>query len=81
MLEQSFLGFSDAAYDAAAKEIADLLEAEIECERDEATDSKLWDFECEQLEDLLWKSRTTGTPDMFSEELRSFWDNGRPGNV
>lgn len=31
--------------------------------------------------DLLWLSRTTGKPDMFSDEMRWFWDNGRMGNV
>lgn len=60
---------------------ADAIVGLIENEREDSADDKLWDYQCQQQENLLWQSRTTGVPDMFSDELRSFWDNGRPGNV
>jgi hypothetical protein len=50
-------------------------------ERADAADSRSWEEELIRHEDLLWQSRTTGTPDMFSGEMRWFWDNGAWGNV
>ena len=50
-------------------------------ERTDAAESRLWDYECQQKKDLLWLSRITGKPDMFSDEMRWFWDNGTWGNI
>ena len=31
--------------------------------------------------DMLHSSLCTGQPDFFSDDMRWFWDNRRPGNV
>jgi hypothetical protein len=50
-------------------------------ERGASADDKLWDYQCQQQQNLLWSSRTVGEPDLFSNEMRWFWDNGTWGNV
>jgi hypothetical protein len=36
-------------------------------------DSTMRDVEKERKEDTLWQALTTGTPDLFSEEMRDYW--------
>jgi hypothetical protein len=71
----------EIAHQIVTDKIMELVKSEIEVVREEAADDKLWDYQDQQLQDLLWQSRTTGKPDMFSDELRSFWDNGTWENV
>lgn len=63
------------------KTAADAIMEIIDEEREGAADDKLWDYQCQQQKDLLWGALAIGVPDLFSEELRSFWNNGRPDNI
>jgi len=52
-------------------EIIDVLNEQI---KDEIADQK-YETEQEQAKDLFHSALATGKPDLFSDELRNFWDN------
>jgi hypothetical protein len=61
--------------------IRELIDKHFDCVCQYCLDAKANDLEDQDKTDLLWLSRTTGKPDMFSDEMRWFWDNGTWGNI
>lgn len=62
---------------AAANTITDWFEEEAQDVAETYIDEAQWrvdQVESDRIEDLEYASRTTGTPDMFSDEMRGFWN-------
>ena len=61
----------------AVVELIDVMEEQLNGELED----QQWECAQEVAHDLFYAAMTTGAPDLFSDELRSFWDRGASGNV